>query len=66
VLDWDEAPAHAHNQARGTFLTAHGVVQPAPAPRFSRSAPGVPAASRGTTVADILQAWDSAVATEPA
>jgi alpha-methylacyl-CoA racemase len=66
VLDWDEAPAHAHNQARGTFLTAHGVVQPAPAPRFSRSAPGVPAAARGTTVADILQAWDSAVATEPA
>jgi alpha-methylacyl-CoA racemase len=33
VLDWDEAPAHAHNATRETF----GVVQPAPAPRFSRT-----------------------------
>jgi alpha-methylacyl-CoA racemase len=37
VLDWDEAPAHPHNQARGTFVTLQGVVQPAPAPRFSRT-----------------------------
>jgi len=39
VLDWDEAPAHPHNVARGTFVEVDGVVQPAPAPRFSRSAP---------------------------
>lgn len=35
VLDMDEAPAHPHNQARQTFVEVSGVVQPAPAPRFS-------------------------------
>jgi alpha-methylacyl-CoA racemase len=44
VLDLEEAPRHPHNRARGTFLERDGVVQPAPAPRFSRtpSAPGAP------------------------
>ncbi len=39
-----EAPSHPHNEARGTFFEADGVVQPAPAPRFSRTAtePGRP------------------------
>jgi alpha-methylacyl-CoA racemase len=31
----DEAPSHPHNQARQTFVEMSGVVQPAPAPRFS-------------------------------
>lgn len=44
VLDWDEAPLHPHNQARKTFIEVDGVVQPAPAPRFSRSQPDCPAA----------------------
>ncbi|QUD88890.1 CaiB/BaiF CoA transferase family protein [Phenylobacterium montanum] len=35
VLDMDEAPSHPHNAARQTFVTVEGVVQPAPAPRFS-------------------------------
>ena len=35
VLDLVEAPLHPHNVARRTFLTREGVVQPAPAPRFS-------------------------------
>ncbi|MDP2259652.1 MAG: CaiB/BaiF CoA-transferase family protein [Caulobacter sp.] len=35
VLDLEEAPKHAHNVARETFVTIEGVVQPAPAPRFS-------------------------------
>ncbi len=35
VLDLDEAPKHAHNVARKTFVEIDGVVQPAPAPRFS-------------------------------
>lgn len=35
VLDLEEAPKHAHNVARETFVTLEGVVQPAPAPRFS-------------------------------
>ena len=35
VMDLDEAPLHPHNVARETFVTVSGVVQPAPAPRFS-------------------------------
>ena len=35
VLDLEDAPKHAHNVARETFVTIEGVVQPAPAPRFS-------------------------------
>ncbi len=35
VLSMSEAPTHPHNVARGTFVEAFGVVQPAPAPRFS-------------------------------
>ena len=35
ILDLDEAPKHPHNAARQTFVEVAGVVQPAPAPRFS-------------------------------
>ncbi len=35
ILSLTEAPDHPHNLARGTFVTAGGVVQPAPAPRYS-------------------------------
>jgi alpha-methylacyl-CoA racemase len=38
VLSLTEAPEHPHNRARETFVTRDGVVQPAPAPRFSRTA----------------------------
>jgi alpha-methylacyl-CoA racemase len=37
VLGLEEAPSHPHNVARGTFVAPGGVVQPAPAPRFSRT-----------------------------
>ncbi|MEK6207678.1 MAG: CaiB/BaiF CoA-transferase family protein [Chloroflexota bacterium] len=37
VLSLSEAPEHAHNRARATFIKVDGVVQPAPAPRFSRT-----------------------------
>ncbi len=37
VLSMSEAPRHPHNVARGTFVEVEGVVQPAPAPRFSRT-----------------------------
>lgn len=37
VLDRDEAPRHPQNRARGTFVEVDGVIQPAPAPRFSRT-----------------------------
>jgi alpha-methylacyl-CoA racemase len=42
VLDFDEAPAHAHARARGAFVTIDGVVQPAPAPRFDRTPAAMP------------------------
>ena len=42
VLGLGEAPAHRHNRARGTFVDVGGVVQPAPAPRFSRTPPDPP------------------------
>ncbi|MBU6165064.1 MAG: CoA transferase [Alphaproteobacteria bacterium] len=35
VLSMAEAPHHPHNAARGTFVEADGVMQPAPAPRYS-------------------------------
>ena len=41
VLDLDEAPLHAHNVTRETFIELNGVTQPAPAPRFSRTAPEI-------------------------
>lgn len=41
VLDFDEAPQHPHNLARKTFVEVDGVVQPAPAPRFSRTPAGI-------------------------
>jgi alpha-methylacyl-CoA racemase len=37
VLDWDEAPAHPHLAARGTYTAVDGVPQSAPAPRFDRT-----------------------------
>jgi len=37
VLGLTEAPHHAHNRARETFVTLGGIVQPAPAPRFART-----------------------------
>lgn len=44
VLNFAEASRHPHNVARETFLEIDGVMQPAPAPKFSRSQPsaGVP------------------------
>ncbi|NEX59469.1 CaiB/BaiF CoA transferase family protein [Noviherbaspirillum galbum] len=59
VLDWDEAPAHPHNRSRATFMEIDGVVQPAPAPRFSRTPPDAPPA-RGDAAgnaAETLLAW---------
>ena len=42
VLAIAEAPLHAHAASRAAFITLDGVVQPAPAPRFGRSAPDMP------------------------
>jgi len=44
VLSLTEAPHSSHGESRGTFIEAGGVLQPAPAPRFSRTAPPSPSA----------------------
>jgi alpha-methylacyl-CoA racemase len=49
VLTMTEAPAHPHMAARNIFVERHGVTQPAPAPRFSRTPSGI----REATTADI-------------
>ena len=41
VLTAKEATAHPHHRDRGTFTELGGVVQPAPAPRFSVTAPEI-------------------------
>jgi len=59
VLGLREAPAHPHNRARGTFTEVAGVVQPAPAPRFSRT-PGAiqrPPAHVGQHTDEALADW---------
>jgi alpha-methylacyl-CoA racemase len=42
VLDMTAAADHPHNVARGTFVEVNGRTQPAPAPRFSRTALDLP------------------------
>jgi alpha-methylacyl-CoA racemase len=41
VLSFDEAINHPHNVEREVFIDVDGVMQPAPAPRFSRTKPEV-------------------------
>ena len=57
VLDWDEAPRHPHNLARSTFVQADGVMQPAPAPRFSGHDLRVPARPRDVDEQQLLAQW---------
>jgi alpha-methylacyl-CoA racemase len=46
VLSLAEAPVHPHATARNAFVEVAGIVQPAPAPRFGRSAAAHPAPPR--------------------
>jgi alpha-methylacyl-CoA racemase len=59
VLEPDEAPAHPHNRERRTFVELDGIVQPAPAPRFSRSVPEVagPPPAPGEHTDEALADW---------
>ncbi|PWR25635.1 CaiB/BaiF CoA transferase family protein [Zavarzinia aquatilis] len=59
VLSMDEAARHPHNVARGTFFEQGGHVQPAPAPRFSRTVPATPAAPPlpGQHTDEVLADW---------
>jgi alpha-methylacyl-CoA racemase len=52
VLSMAEAPHHAHNVARATFIEAGGVTPPAPAPRFSATPAAPPRMATGHSGAD--------------
>jgi alpha-methylacyl-CoA racemase len=47
VLTVSEAPRHKHNVSRDVFVEVGGYLQPAPAPRFSRSITAKPGAVPG-------------------
>ena len=59
VLSLAEAPGHAHNAARETFVEVAGYVQPAPAPRFSETPSAIqwPPAPIGRNGRETLEEW---------
>jgi alpha-methylacyl-CoA racemase len=59
ILPLTEAAEHPHMKARETYVTRDGLLQPAPAPRFSRTVPSLttgPSVPGGQTRA-ALEAW---------
>ena len=59
VLSMSEAPSHPHNAARSSFIEVDRVMQPGPAPKFSRTKPATPTppAHAGENTRDALAAW---------
>jgi alpha-methylacyl-CoA racemase len=59
VLTLSEAQNHPHMKAREAFIEIAGVSQPAPAPRFSRTRPGIPTPppEPGQHTAEALADW---------
>jgi alpha-methylacyl-CoA racemase len=59
VLPTTEAARHPHLEARGVYVERDGLLQPAPAPRFSRTAASLttgPSRPGGAT-REVLEAW---------
>ncbi len=58
VLSFAEAPGHPHNAARATFVEAGGVMQPAPAPRFSNASAEIRSEEAGERAfEELLARW---------
>jgi alpha-methylacyl-CoA racemase len=59
VLSMTEAPSHPHMAQRGTFVESHGLLQPAPSPRFSRTVAelGRPPAHAGQHTREVLESF---------
>ncbi len=59
IIPLSAAPAHPHLAARGTFVENGGMTQPAPAPRFSRTAATIamPPGGAGAHTREALTAW---------
>ncbi|NKI18728.1 CoA transferase [Spongiibacter sp. KMU-166] len=67
ILTLKEAAQHPHNKARGTYVEVNGQMQPAPAPRFSRSQSDTPKppSAEGADTKEVLGEWgfdDDAIA----
>jgi alpha-methylacyl-CoA racemase len=56
ILTMKEAPDHPHMAAREIFVTRHGVTQPAPAPRFSRTPSAIRDAAK-VEIGDVMSEW---------
>jgi alpha-methylacyl-CoA racemase len=57
VLAFDDVPTHPHMAARNALVEVGGAVEPAPAPRFSRTPAAIPD-SRPSTMAAVLSDWN--------
>lgn len=59
VLDMDEAVTHPHNVARELFTEVQGVLNPQPAPRFSRTPSAIsrPPSKTGADADEALADW---------
>ncbi|WP_088143121.1 CaiB/BaiF CoA transferase family protein [Achromobacter xylosoxidans] len=60
VLSLDQAAGHPHMRERKVLIDVDGVMQPAPAPRFSRTAPAKPTppeAASASTMEAALAGW---------
>ena len=57
VLAAGEAPSHPQIKARGTLRERDGVVEAAPAPRFSRSQPPVAGPARIVGFDEVARGW---------
>ena len=60
ILPMSKAAQHPHLAARGTFVEKDGIVQPAPAPRFSRTTSSLdlpPSPAAGHHTREVLTAW---------
>ena len=59
VLSLSEAPSNPQMQTRGTFIEVDGIVQPAPAPRFSRTPARIqrPPSAPGRDTLAVLHEW---------
>lgn len=59
VLELQEAPQHPHHAARNTYVEVDGMLQPAPAPRFSRTPCDrpAPAPKAGSHTQQVLHDW---------
>ncbi|MFG1605068.1 CaiB/BaiF CoA transferase family protein [Actinoplanes sp. NPDC049265] len=57
VLSPSEAPADPHNRERATFTQVGPDLQPAPAPRFSRTPPAPPRPPAPASLDEVLRGW---------